>query len=48
MELRRIASIVEKIARSSLSVADYFERHKVPFSRAQYFRYRTRDSRRKG
>ena len=31
---------VRRIARSRLSVAEFFERHDVPFSRAQYFRYK--------
>jgi transposase len=38
----KIAAIVKKIARSALSVDQYFRRHKVPFSRPQYFRYKAR------
>jgi transposase len=38
----KIASWVEKIARSGQSVTDYFRTHKVPFSRTQYFRYKAR------
>lgn len=42
MELRKIAEIVWRISESPLSVDDYFQRHGVPFSRAQYFRYKAR------
>lgn len=35
----KIARIVKKIARSVLSVDEYFRKHTVPFSRRQYFRY---------
>lgn len=42
MESRKIATIVQRISESSLSVDDYFKRHGVPFSRAQYFRYKAR------
>ncbi len=42
MEPSKIASIVQKIANSGLSVDEYFERHTVPFSRPQYFRYKAR------
>src|SRR6266702_1391331 len=42
MEPRAIASILEKIARSSLSVTAYFQRYKVPFGRSQYFQYKAR------
>jgi transposase len=38
----RIAAIVERIAGSGLSVDEYFQTHKVPFSRPQYFRYKAR------
>lgn len=31
---------MRRIARSRLSVDEFFERHDVPFSRAQYFRYK--------
>src|SRR6266513_390981 len=40
MEPRAIAAIVEKIARSPLSVSAYFKRHKVPFGRSRYFQYK--------
>src|SRR5437660_12265325 len=39
MEPRAIAAIVEKIARSPLSVSAYFKRHKLPFGRSRYFQY---------
>lgn len=42
MEPSEIASIVQEIANSALSVDEYFERHSVPFSRVQYFRYKAR------
>jgi hypothetical protein len=42
MEARQIAAVVEKIARSPLSVAEYFKQHVVPFSKTQYFRYKRR------
>jgi hypothetical protein len=42
MEARKIAAVVEQIARSPLSVAEYFKRHAVPFSKTQYFRYKAR------
>jgi transposase len=42
MDARKIAAVVEKIARSPLSVAEYFKRHVVPFSKTQYFRYKER------
>jgi len=42
VEPSKIASIVQKIANSGLSVDEYFERHTVPFSRPQYFRYKAR------
>jgi transposase len=38
----QIASIMQKIAGSGLSVAQYFQKHRVPFSRPQYFRYKAR------
>src|SRR5436309_1293764 len=38
----KIAAIVEKIARSDLSVDEFFRRYTVPFSRPQYFRYQAR------
>jgi transposase len=38
----KIAAIVKKIAASPLSVVEYFRKHKVPFSRMQYFRYKVR------
>src|SRR5437763_14701263 len=40
MEPRAIAAIVEKIARSPLSVSAYFKRHKLPFGRSRYFQYK--------
>lgn len=42
MEPNEIASIVQKISDSGLSVDEYLRRHSVPFSRPQYFRYKTR------
>jgi transposase len=42
VDLRKIAAIIESISKSSLSVGEYFQRHRVPFSRAQYFRYKRR------
>ncbi len=42
MEPSEIASILQEIADSGLSVAEYFETHAVPFSRPQYFRYKAR------
>ena len=42
MEPSKIASLVQRIAGSSLSVDQYFQRHAVPFSRPQYFRYKAR------
>src|SRR6266566_2947138 len=38
----KIAAMVEKIARSDLSVDEFFRRYTVPFSRPQYFRYQAR------
>ena len=38
----KIAATVERIAGSGLSVDEYFRRYRVPFSRAQYFRYKAR------
>jgi transposase len=37
---KAIAAIVTKITDSPLSVADYFRRNNVPFSKAQYYRYK--------
>jgi len=37
-----IASIVEKISNSGMSVDEYLRKHSVPFSRPQYFRYKAR------
>ena len=31
---------VRKMSKSDLSVPDYFSRYKVPFSQAQYYRYK--------
>ena len=42
MEPSEIASILEKIADSGLSIDEYLEKHEVPFSRPQYFRYKAR------
>ena len=42
MEPNEIASFVEKIATSSLTVDEYIKEHAVPFSRTQYFRYKSR------
>lgn len=42
MEPREIASILEKISNSGMSIDEYLESHGVPFSRPQYFRYRAR------
>jgi len=42
MEPSEIASVVQKIASSGLSVDAYFQAHAVPFSRPQYFRYKAR------
>lgn len=38
----KIANIVACIERSPLSVKEYFQQYEVPFSRAQYYRYRTK------
>lgn len=58
MESRKLAAIIESISKSNLPVEKYFQKHNVPFSRAQYFRYKARlaeegvdglsDGRRKG
>jgi hypothetical protein len=42
MDRKAIALLVRKIFRSALSAAEYIKRHKVPFSLAQYYRYKTR------
>ena len=42
MELSEIVSILQKIANSGLSVDEYLQKHAVPFSRPQYFRYKAR------
>jgi len=42
VEPSKIASTVQKIAASGLSVDQYFQKHAVPFSRPQYFRYKAR------
>ena len=42
MEPEEIASIVQKIVSSDMSVDEYFQKHSVPFSRPQYFRYKAR------
>lgn len=40
MDRGAIAALVAQISNSCLSVTEYFRQHKVPFSRAQYFRYK--------
>jgi transposase len=42
VEPSEIAATLQKIAGSGLSVDDYFQKHRVPFSRPQYFRYKAR------
>ena len=42
MKPSEIASIVEKISNSGMSVDEYLRKHSVPFSRPQYFRYKAR------
>jgi len=42
VEPSKIAVIVQKIADAPVSVGEYFQKHSVPFSRAQYFRYKAR------
>ena len=42
MEPSEIASILEKIINSRMSIDEYFDEHEVPFSRPQYFRYKAR------
>jgi transposase len=42
MEPSEIASIVQRIADSGISVDEYLRKHTVPFSRPQYFRYKAR------
>lgn len=42
MEPEEIASIVQKIANSGMSVDEYLQKNSVPFSRPQYFRYKAR------
>ena len=42
MEPSEIASIVEKISNSGMSVDEYLRKHSVPFGRPQYFRYKAR------
>ena len=42
MEPSEIVSILEKIADSGMSIDKYLKKHKVPFSRPQYFRYKAR------
>jgi len=42
VEPGKIASLVEKISSSSMSVDEYLQKHSVPFSRPQYFRYKAR------
>jgi transposase len=42
VEPSEIASILEKIADSGMPIDEYLEKHEVPFSRPQYFRYKAR------
>lgn len=42
MEPSAIASILEKISNSDMSIGEYLEKHRAPFSRAQYYRYKAR------
>lgn len=42
MEPSEIASILEKISNSGMSIDEYLEKHAAPFSRPQYFRYKAR------
>jgi len=42
VEPSEIASILKKIADSGMSIDEYLEKHEVPFSRPQYFRYKAR------
>ena len=42
MDANEIASILQKIADSGLSIDEYLRKHAVPFSRPQYFRYKAR------
>jgi len=42
MEPSEIASILEKIFNSGMSIDEYLEKQEVPFSRPQYFRYKAR------
>jgi transposase len=42
VEPSEIASILEKISNSGMSIDEYLEKHAVPFSRPQYFRYKAR------
>jgi transposase len=40
MKVREVISVLNRIACSPLSVAEFFRRNKVPFSRSQYYVYR--------
>jgi transposase len=42
MEPSEIASILERISNSGMSIDEYLERQEVPLSRPQYFRYKAR------
>jgi len=42
MEPGKIALIMKRIDKSALSVQEFLQRHAIPFSRSQYFRYKTR------
>ena len=42
MEPSKIASIVEEVTKSGLSIEECLQRNAIPFSRSQYFRYRRR------
>lgn len=42
MQPNEIAALVQTIGSSGMSVDDYYQHYAVPFSRAQYFRYKAR------
>jgi len=44
MEPDEIASTIHEIEKSDLPVAEYLQKHAIPFSRTQYFRYKSRFS----
>ena len=41
-QLKDIISWLDRIEKSELSISDFFQKHEVPFSRAQYYIYRKR------